>query len=229
MATYGEIVSRINNNFNSLTKDVRVPKRYILSVVKETGSFILSQRMRDKSLYRETNLFKWIKCLELKKQDIVRCPIIEFKKCNSIMKSKKKLPKIIGSKYGYAVLVVTTIDGETKFSPVTLPSYINLKNRKNSDKFLGKNYYIDNGYLYLPDSEIETVDILLLSLDEDLDECSECSDSDPCESVWDKELSIPDKLLTLVIQQTMQEISTRFGIPKDENSNLDSNQKTATV
>lgn len=226
--TYAQAISRITNSLNALQKDTRVSKRYILSVLKETGAFLLSQKLRDRTLFRETDLFKWIRCVELIQDDIIKCPVVEFRRCKSISRSKKKLPKIIGSKYGYAVLIVQTIDGEKTFDYISLVDYNNNSKRSNSDKFKGNYYYI-NEYLYIPDSEIEVVDILLLTLDEDAEDCSSCSEKGECDEVLQQDFPIPDKLMNVVIQETLKEISFRLQIPADSNSDLDPNQKGATI
>ena len=134
---------------------------------------------------------------------------------------------ILSSIFGYAILMVTTIDGDKEYKIKTLSSYNTLKRRKSFDKFKGNYVYIKDGYLYIPDSEVEAVNILLLTLDEDSDEMSECKDPNlGCVSIWDREIKVADKILTPIIQQTLQEISMRFNIPIDENSNLDVNVKT---
>lgn len=161
--------------------------------------------------------------------DIVKCPIVEFRRCKSVMRSKKELPKIVGSRYGYAVLIVTTIDGDRRFSFTTLSDYSNMLKRRNFKKFIGTKYYISNRRLYIPDSEVEVVDVLLLTLDEDAEECSSCSDKPKCQSVWDTEFPFPDKFANVCVQETIKEISLRLQIPKDENSNLDSLQKSQTI
>ena len=143
------------------------------------------------------------------------------------MRTKKKLPKILSSIFGYAILLVTTIDGEKEYKIKTLSSYNTLKRRSNFNKFKGKYAYLKDGYLYIPDSDVEAVNILILTLDEDSDEISECSDPNlKCTSIWDRDIKVADKILTPIIQQTVQEISIRFNIPVDENSNLDVNVKT---
>lgn len=225
--TYGELVSGVINSFNSVKKDMRIPKRYVLSVFKKNAEFIMSQKLRDRSLYREEDLFTWLNCVELKKEDIVSCPIIEFKTCKQLMRTKKKLPKILSSIFGYAILMVTTIDGDKEYKIKTLSSYNTLKRRSGFNKFKGNYAYIKDGYLYIPDSEVEAVNILLLTLDEDSDEISNCCDPNlKCISIWDREVKVADKILTPIIQQTIQEVSMRFNIPVDENSNLDVNVKT---
>lgn len=227
--TYGEAVSRIINDVNALTKDQRLSKRWILSILKEVGEFLLSQKLLDKTLYRETDLFKWLKCVELKQDEIVKCPIVEFRRCKSLMRSKKKLPKIIGSKYGYAVLIVTTIDGARRFAPISLLEYTSMVQRRNYEKFIGTKYYIADNYLYIPDSEVEVVDMLILSLDEDCEDASGCSEQNPCQSVWEKEFPFPAKFANVIVQEALKEVTMRLQVPTDSNSDLDSNQKGATT
>lgn len=227
--TYGEAISRVTNGLNSITKDSRIPKRYILSVLKETGAFLLSQKMREKTLYRETDLFRWLTCVELEPDEIVTCPIVSFRRCSSIMKTKKKLPNIIGSRFGYAILVVRTIDGNKEFKPITIQDYNVNKSRPNNSKFLGRNYYILDGRLYIPDSDVEVIDMLVLTLDEDYEDISSCGNIDECKSPWDVEMNFPDRFTNVIIQETIKEVSLRLNIPKDENSNLDANQKTQTI
>lgn len=222
MSTYNEVISRVQNGLNSLTKDMRIPKRYILAVLKETGTFLLSQKMRDKSIYRETDLFTWLHCVELKNIDVIKCPVFEFRRCNSVMRSKKKLPKIIGSKYGYAVLMVTSVDGENTLSVTSLMEFTSLRNRKDYKKFAGNFFYISDDYLYAPDSEIELVDVLALTIDEDHEECSSCKDS-KCKSAYEIDFPLPESVANSVVQETIREISLRLGVQRDENGNLDQN------
>ena len=230
MATYREIVSRIQNSLNSLTKDTFIPRRFILSIFKSKAEFFMAQKLFDKTLFRETNLFKWVNCVQMVEEDVIKCGKLEFKRCKSLMKSKEKLPKVLWSKYGSSVILVTTIDGEKEYKLISQVDYMNLLKRPNSEKFIGKYalIYPDN-YLYIPDSEVKMVNILMYTLDEKSDDSSDCKDCDDCESYWDKEVSISDKIREVVIQETLKEVSMRLQIPKDENSNLDQNIKSQSV
>ena len=86
--TYLEVVSRIQNHLNTLNKDTFIPRRFILSVVKSKGEFLMAQRFNEKSLFRETNLFKWINCIKMEEIDTVKCGKIELMTCHTAMKSK---------------------------------------------------------------------------------------------------------------------------------------------
>lgn len=229
MATYREIVSRIENSLNSLTKDTFIPRRYILSVFKSKAEFFMAQKLFDKTLFRETSLFKWVNCVQMVEEDIIKCGKLEFKRCKSLMKSKKKLPKVLWSKYGSSVILVTTIDGEKEYKLISQVDYMNLLKRPNSEKFIGKFAIIIDDYLYLPDSEIKMVNILIYTLDEKVDDLSDCKECDDCESYWDKEVLISDKIREVVIQETLKEVSMRLQIPKDENPQGDSNIKSQSI
>lgn len=230
MATYREIVSRIENSLNTLTKDTFIPRRFILSVFKSKAEFFMAQKLFDKTLFRETNLFKWINCVTLIEDDIIKCDKIEFKRCKSLMKSKKKLPKLLWSKYGSSLILITSVDGMQQFELISQVDYMNLVKRQNSEKFLGGYaiLYPDN-YLYIPDSSVKLVNALIYTLDEKADDCSDCKDCEDCESYWDKEVSISDKIREVVIQETLKEVAMRVQIPKDELPNLDSNQKSQII
>lgn len=233
MATYKEIVSRIENSLNTLTKDTFIPRRYILSVFKSKAEFFMAQKLYDKSLFRETSLFKWIPCITMIEDDIIKCGKLEFQRCESLMKSKKKLPKLLWSKYGSSIIMVTNLKHDKEYKLISQVDYMNLLKRPNADKFLGKFaiLYPDN-YLYIPDSSVKKIDVLVFTLDEkadDLSECDDCKNCQNCDSYWDKEVLISDKMREVVIQETLKEISLRLQIPKDENTNLDSNQKSQTI
>ena len=225
-----EITSRISSTLKSNSKDGRLSRRLILSVAESKAKFLISQKLNDKSLFREDNLFKNLNCFALKADNIISCDVIAFRRCKSLMKSKKKLPKLLYSKFGNSILSITTIDGSVDFLPITLTSYNLLKDRP-SAKFVKQNYYyINDGYLYLPDSEIKAVNILLLTLEsEKIDELSECSDTE-CKSVWDYDFVCSDKILEVVIQETLNEIlGSNKKIPEDTNPNMDENQRGKTT
>jgi hypothetical protein len=65
--------------------------------------------------------------------------------------------------------------------------------------------------------------------DSKIDECSECSQSNPCQSIWDREFIVPDKLGEQVISETVNEVFTGNRNSKDENPNGDNNIISSTT
>lgn len=221
--TNSEFTSRVLNGLNALSKDDRISRRYILHVGKQKAMFYISQKLNDRSLFREDNIYTTLDCFELDRIEVVKCDIIEFRKCRSIMKSKNKLPKLIYSRYGSTLKEVSTIDEEKEFKPTTPSQFRRNNSRVSSSDYI--DYYIKDGYLYLLDTEIRMVNLYLLTVDLDqIDSISSCS-TPGCKSLWDYDFVVPDKLEELIIAETIKEISMKKQLPADENPNLNSNEK----
>ena len=150
--TYNELVSRIQGSFNTLNKDMFIPRRYILSVFKAKAEFYMAQKFYDKSLFRETNLFKWINCIKMEDVPASKCGV-ELQSCHNIVRSKKKLPRLLWSRYGASALMITNIDGSKEYQIISLSYYNSIRKKRDFDKFKGKFaiIYPDN-HLYIPDS-----------------------------------------------------------------------------
>lgn len=223
MKTYGEIINRVANTVKALTKDDRIPKRYILQVFQSKLEFLLSQKLKDMSLFREDGLYTTITCIELDEIDIFECDIIEFKSCSSVTKGKKRLPKIINSRFGPAVRSVTNIDNTIEYVKTTPSKY--RKDKLREEKLSRQQYYIDNGYPYLPDSRMEVINMSILTLENYLiNEISGCS-KDNCKSYWDYEVPTSDKITEVAVQETIKELSLNKQIVEDSNPNLNVNDK----
>ena len=223
--TNAEIVSRIRNGLNSISKDDRISRRYILHVAKQKATFLISQKLNDRSLFREDNLYKTVDCFEMESVDVVRCEILEFRRCKSIMKSKCKLPKLIYSRYGGSLKEVITADGEKEFKPITPSQYRRDKNRVEGSDYIY--YYVKDGYLYLLDTEIELVSLYLISMELDSveDGCCCNDNSEECKSLWDYEFNVPDKLEEAIVGEAIKEVAMSKQIPRDENPNSNNNEK----
>ena len=58
MTTNDELVSRVLNGLKLLNKDERISKRYVLYIAEKNAEFLISHKLRDKSLFRETNIYR---------------------------------------------------------------------------------------------------------------------------------------------------------------------------
>lgn len=224
--SYNEVASRVQNTLNALSKDTFIPKRYILHVFKTKAEFLMAQKFYDKSLFRETNLFKWIDCVQMDEVSPNKCGV-ELQACSRVMKSRKKLPKLIWSRYGASAVSVVNIDGSKEYEIISHSYYNTIRKKRGFDKFKG-NYaiiYPDN-HLYIPDSSVKKVNILVYSLDEKIQDVSDCEDTCTCESYWNTEVEISDKLIEPIFQETLREISMRMNIPYDANENNDPNVRS---
>jgi len=215
-----DIVSRVSNTFNINDKDSRVPKRYILHVARSKAEFLISQKLGEGSLHREDNIYTNIECFELIELPPIKCDIIEFRKCRTVMRSKHKLPKLIDSRLGNSIKEVTSLDDEREFKSITPSQFrINKDREGKTDQIY---FYVKDGFLYILDAPIKRVNIYAITLEqENIKDCNgEC-----CKSLWEYDFKCPDKLIETVISETIKEISIRKGIPVDEKPNLNTNEK----
>lgn len=230
MITNNEFVSRIVNNIKGLNKDSHISKRFILNTGKTKARFLLSQKFDELTMFREDGAITTIPCIELESIDSKSCEIFEFNMCQNIMRSKLKLPEGIFGKNGSGVVSVTNVDEQKTYKYITPNSFRTLQLRSKYSRDTTRYYYIKDGYLFLPNSTNELVEIRMLTLNkkeaEDISSCKECT----CKSIWDYEFVCPDRFLDLVVKDTLQEIASIYRTSiEDANPNMDQNQKTATT
>lgn len=225
--TNREAVSRVIGDLNSLSKDDRISRRLVLSILRGISENFISTKLSDRSLYREDNLYSTVDCFPMERIDVTRCDIVEFRNCKDIMKSKYKLPKLIYSKYGNSLKEVTSIDGEIDFRYTTPRQWRRDKNRQGEAEEVM--FYVKDGYLYLLDVEVERVNLYMLTMETDkLENISTCSNKS-CKSLWEYEFIYPSKLEEIIFKEALKEVAMRKNIPTDTNPNLDNNQKGKTV
>lgn len=224
--TNAEVISRVKNGLKSLSKDDRISSRYILHVARQKSTFYIAQKLGDRSLYREDNLYSVVDCFEMERIETTKCDIIEFRNCKTVMKSKKKLPKLLYSKNGNSLKEVTSIDNFVELKSTTPSQFRRDSRRTGSDDYV--RYYVKDGYLYILDTEILMVNLYFLTIEtEKLEAISKCA-KPSCKSLWDYDFVVPDKMEEVVISETIKEILTRKQIVADTNPNLDENLKTKT-
>jgi len=232
MITNGEFVSRIVNNIRGLSKDSHVSRRFILRIGKTKARFLISQKLDEHSLYREDGIISTIECFRLVKVDSKKCSIFEFNLCENLMKSTEKLPEGIFGKTGAGIVSIMSVDGGEEYHYISPQRYALLKRRSKYTRSNLRYYYIKDGYLYLPDSTTELVEVRMFALNqEEIDEICDCKRNDNrCKSLWDVSFTCPDRFLDLVVKDTLQEVAGVYkAMPPDENPNMDENQKSKTV
>ena len=223
MVTNKQAVARIKNKFNFVSKDAEKSDRFILFTAKNIAESYISKRLNDKKLFRQDNLYTEITCVEMESIESYKCEFVEFRSCDKIVKSKLKLPSLVYSKLGNTVKEVTSIDGKYLFKPSTISQYRRDSKRKQS-KQSPKYFYVKDGYLYLPDSEVKTVNIYVLSLDlYESEEISSCKDG--CKSAWDYEFIAPSDLLEQILRETASVIQPSATLPTDEAPNMNEHIK----
>ena len=126
---------------NSINKDAHVSRRWILSIGRQKARSYIAQKYADGTLFGEESLYTHINCMEMERVRKVDCCFDEFKLCRILMRSKKRLPDMIYTRIGPAIIKVSNIMDDIIFTPISLRKYANNKERMNDpeqlDKFMG--------------------------------------------------------------------------------------------
>jgi hypothetical protein len=233
MVTNSEFVSRVVNGMKALTKDAHISARYIAHIGKVKAKLYMSQKLDEMTLFKEDSVISSVNCFKLEKIKTKDCGIVEFKLCDNIMKSCEKLPEGLFGKNGSSIISVMSIDGSKVYRYITPRKFVDIRKRKyrRKDSWF---YYVQDEFLFLPDSNNELVDLTMIVVDKDaIEAVSSCSDNyqkPSCKSKLDSEFVCPDRFLDLVVSATIQEVGTFYRTSvADENPNLDENQKTKTT
>ena len=214
------IVSKVINSYRLLTKDGHISRRYVLKLLRDVSKNLLSKKLMDRTLALESNLYTKLECLEFEKVEMVKCPIIEFRMCRTLMKSKCKLPDPIFSRLGASITEIVSLDGMYELKLISAEQYRRNQKRKYSIDGEVYIYLAEDGHLYIPDEEIYSLNVTFMTLfPEEADECSECK-KDNCKSGWDYPFIGSDKLDDVVFKEVLQILgSTYKATQEDQNQN----------
>jgi len=219
--TNSEAVSLITTPLKLNYKDSRISRRYILRTLKSVSKGLISQKLSDRTIAYDYNIYTLLKCFEFEKDEVINCNIIEFRRCNQVMKSVKPLPPLVHSRLGASIKNITSIDGMLRFNIIDVNQYRRNKNRKYTldneiDVYIGQDLH-----LYIPDQILQAVDLELITMETDLIESlSGCGEKDTCSNAWNAKFICPDKLEDTVLKSTLQIVaSTYASIIKDSNPN----------
>lgn len=214
-----EFVSLISGILKSNNKDNRIPRRLILKTGQDVVTFLVAQKLMDRTITSETSLYTTIPCFEFERIESKKCPSIEFRMCKILMRSKNPLPKLIFSRLGASIRDIVSLDGEFTFNFVDEAQYRRNKKRQHQIKDQISIYLGTDNHLYIPDREILSLDLTVLTLDTVVaEEVSACKDKG-CKSNWDYIFIYPDRLLETVKDLTLQRLGIVRQTQADNNPN----------
>lgn len=213
-----EFISTIKNNLNTIPLDTRLSGEYIYFTAMNIASFLIKRETENRKIFKNTSIFYKLPCVELEEVSVVDC---NFNiSCKTLMRSKKPLPKAFLSNYG-SVIQIFNVMRNKDYKEVSITHYKNISSQKNKARNT-KYFWIENDYLYIPDSEVEILVVIgLFSNPEEVIAFNE----EYCTKLLDFTLPVPDYLLQPVTEMTLKQLSIRLQIPRDEDSNLNSLDK----
>lgn len=215
--TIREFVSIVKENLNSVSLDDTLSNEHIYWVGVNVAKLLIKRETESRKIFKNTSLFKRI-CVPMKEVSGNDCGI-SFP-CNKIMRSEKQLPKGFLTNFG-SLLLVFNINRDKDYKEMSVTAYKNLKNQKYKSRSTGY-FWIENDYLYVPDSEVEMLYVLGLFTDpEEL----LAFEGATCGKILDLPFPAPDYFYDVITDLTVQKISNKKRIPLDEDGNLNSNDK----
>lgn len=229
MLTNGEFVSRIVNDLNAINKDAHVSKRWILHIGRTKVESYVAQRWDDGSLLSDKNLITDLKCVHMEPVSSISCCYFYLPRCEIMMRSKEKLPGLMFSGLGPAILSVSNIDSTFFYKYADIKYIRNQSKRKYGDK--QKFYLVSDGYLYIVNDYIKAVNVSLFTTKKrEAEQLSDiCDNSNECKSEWGFPFVCPMKLIEYIVAETLKEVISKIQIPTDENPDMDLNIKSKTV
>lgn len=213
--TYNDIVSKVVNIYKTNNRDERIPRRFILKVLRDSSKQLMSQKLMDRTIHKESNLYTELKCFEFSSQDVIKCPTIEFRRCKTLMRSEEPLPELVFSRLGASIKEIYSINDSFNFTFISKEEY--KRNVKREVKIKNQVYiYIgSDNHLYIPDHEIYTLSMeVLTTKPEEVKDCSKDSD---CINYWEERFICPDKLVDVVLGQVLQVLGITRQIREDDN------------
>ena len=228
-----EIVSEIVNDLRALNIDDRISSRYVLSKLRGFLSLYIKRENDQRRLYNYDNIWLTVPCVKMIPSNDVECCGVRIPKCKLWMRSEKPIPELYRTGAGPAIKEVQSMRGDIVFDKSTLKDFERSAKRRWQDKTV-KYYWIENGHLVIPDTEIEYVTLIAYFKDKKagklLSGCpeNECDPKDlTCSLPMDEDFDCPDYLEAQIKQDT---ITNLFNFYKrnivDDVPNLSTNQKT---
>jgi hypothetical protein len=216
MSTIAESISRIRNGIKAVREDAFITDRFIYSLIMKYGKTLMERDNRVKNLFNTDSLFKEIPFLELTDVPIVdECYNAIGGDC-LIKRSVEKLPNISTIKGGQLIRYVSSLDHSVELKKTTPEKYGRMRRLSSFKYNKTKYYWINGGYLFVPDCDYEAV-CISASFDGDISSflCSSIENDSICAKKQDDELIIPEYLLSEVEQNVRSELIPMIQIPVD--------------
>ena len=217
MTTIREAISRIRNVFKLVNEDAFLTDRFIYSLLIKHSKTLIRRQDVENKLMSYDSLFETLPYVELIEVDKIEADCARIKTGCKIMRTRKKLPKLMTGSNGPILRTIAPIDGSDVFQQCLAAVYVSMT-QSTTFKYNKTHYFwYKNGYLYFPDIVWDAVSIEGM-FEESVDDFCNENDSD-CTMAQDRNLTIPDYLFSEIEQLTQQELMTLAKVPSDTGDN----------
>lgn len=202
----GEATSRLRNTLKEFKGDTRLTDRYLWNIIWSIGALLLN---REKNL-NSLDIFKTVD-LETEEVNLLESSCVPL----DCIGCRVKIPSKVESKYGLIYKFIATPDLSTSFKLVNPTSFTTKSKLRGK---IGNYAYMDNGYIYMD----ECFPCIKISyLPNDSEEALEDTEGNKNCSMLEKEISLPNYIMSVIFQMSLQELSMYVKLPFDTNQNKD--------
>lgn len=215
-----DILSELATDVRSLSLDDRISFRYLHQKFNSKIEYFLRQEARSREIFKDVSLWKPINYIELIDVNNNVCGFID--NCNSLKRSKFKIPEAFNTNYGLLIKILT-LDGLSELKLINSADYSSYTKREyNTNKLV---YWIHDGYIYIPNTILEAVKGLIMPKDASaIDKLNGVISK--CSSPLDGIVTYPDFLITIAKQEVLKEISDVYKrTVEDERGDDNTNSK----
>lgn len=212
--TLRQVISTVVDDLKSVNLDDRFSYRFIGRKLTKRIETVLKQDSVDRTIFNINEIWKPLKCIELKDVPLSEC---SYDSCETIKKSCKPIPKVYTGKYGNYIKILN-VKNSMEYKQCKPFEYKDIKNRQFQNKKI-KYFWIEEDYLFIPDSDVE--DVKGFGLFKDSQEADFFNGTvDCCFKPLDSELLIPDYIIDIAIKDVVSELrQINKTLPQDTNPN----------
>jgi hypothetical protein len=211
MNTIGESIARVRGILKGSNEDSFLTDRFVYSIISKYAKVILRREQNQRKLMSHDELFEMLSFVELIEVDKIEADCAPLKSGCTIKRTAEKLPKLFNGAKGPMIRKVYSVDGSYDYVQTSPTAYIALSKSTNFKYNKQKYFWFRNGYLYLPDTEVEA--IMIEGLWEDtLDGYCSTTEQD-CIPMQDRTFALPEYLFAEVEQMAEQEFGMTIKLP----------------
>lgn len=219
MPTVREDIAQVRKSVNSLHTDTRMPNKFIYDKILTTTKLILRREAEIRKIYKSTELFFPLDCIDMETLPATKCTNIIIPNCTHISRSIKKLPEVFNTPTG-SIINIYDLYQTVQFFQTNTSQYINISKREY--KAPQRYYWIENDYLYIPGaiSKVMAKGIFI-----DNAQVEMFNNKSTCYKLLDAPSFIPQWLREDVLNTVINNIAgVTKRIPEDENVNSNTNE-----
>lgn len=221
MQSLRSAISDIITDLRSYDLDDKYSYRFLANKLKGNIENFFKQDVVDRTILKINDLWKPLHNVRLKQARDASVNAY-FDDPQVAVKSIHRIPDAYNCKYG-TLIKVMNLNNSLEYIQIKPFEYKDINNREYPSRKV-KYYWIDDGYLYIPNSETDEVKIYGLFKDSQEADLFN-GNVDCCYKPLDSILLVPDYLLTISKKQVVLDLLQEKQIPPDENPNLNSNEK----